>query len=91
MGASSQPPFLASLQTLRVIPSGARRVGRQRTDRKQTGAGGENIVRYCTENAAIGAESVTIPPRNVLNSLIYVNWRHEIIRSIENLLNFAPN
>ena len=41
VGASSQPPFLAPLQTLRVIPCGARRVGRQGTDRKQTGAGGE--------------------------------------------------
>ena len=31
---------------------------RQEADRCR----GENIVRYCTENAAIGAESVTIPP-----------------------------
>ena len=63
-------------------------------DREQTGSRqvqGENIVRYCTENAAIGAESVIIPPSNVLNSLIYVNWEHEIIRCIKNLLNFAPN
>ena len=37
-------------------------------DREQTGSRqvqGENIVRYCTENAAIGAESVIIPPSNV--------------------------
>ena len=64
VGASSQPPFLASLQILRVIPCGARRVGRQ----VQTGSRqvqGENIVHYCTESAAIGAESVIIPPRNV--------------------------
>ena len=32
VGASSQPPFLAPLQTLRVIPCGARRVGRQGRD-----------------------------------------------------------
>ena len=61
VGASSQPPFLAPLQTLRVIPCGARRVGRQVQGWSRQ-VQGENIVHYCTESAAIGTESVIIPP-----------------------------
>ena len=33
---------------------------------------GENIVRYCTENAVIETKSVKTPPPNVQNCLIFV-------------------
>ena len=60
-GSPSQPPFLASLQILRVIPHDARRVGR-RVQGWSRQVQGENIVRYCTENAAIETKSVKTPP-----------------------------
>ena len=61
-GSPSQPPFLASLQILRVISCGARRVGGQVQGWSRQ-VQGVNIVRYCTENAVIEIKSVKTPPR----------------------------